>query len=70
MWADGWIEHRPTAAGADYLEISWACSKGSAYKYQEEKQVTGDVYHLMLSFTFFNFASPLSGKVQELSMTN
>ena len=68
--ADGWIEHRPAASGADHLEIAWAYRKSRTYEKQEEKQVTGDVSHLILSFTFDIFASPLSGKAQKLSTAN
>jgi hypothetical protein len=68
--AYGWIEHCPAASGANYLEIAWACGKSCAYEKQKEKKLTGDVSHLILSFTFDIFALPLSGKAPELSTAN
>jgi hypothetical protein len=68
--ADGWIEHGPAASGADYLEIAWTYCESSTYEKQEEKKVTGDVSHLILSFTFDIFASPLSGKAPKMSTAN
>jgi len=70
MRADGWIEHRPATSGADYLEIAGADGKSCAYEKQEEDKMTGDVSHLILSFTFDIFALPLSGKAPELSTAN
>jgi hypothetical protein len=68
--ADGWIKHRATAPGANYLEIAGADSESCAYEKQEEEKMTGDVSHLILSFTFDIFALPLSGKAPELSTAN
>jgi hypothetical protein len=65
--ADGGIEHRSPTPRTQNFEIPRANRERGIYKKQGENQLTPDVCHLILSFTFYIFASPLSGKVPKMS---
>src|SRR6266536_4126357 len=65
--ADGGIEHRSPTSRTQNFEIPRANRERGRDKKQGENHLTPDVCHLMLSFTFDIFASPLSGKVPKMS---
>src|ERR1700730_3591187 len=65
--ADGGIEHRSPAPGTYNLKIPGANAECRSYEQKGENHPTPDAYHLILSFTFDIFASPLSGKVPKMS---
>src|SRR5437899_5592725 len=65
--ADGGIEHCSPTAGAYNFEITRANAKRRSCEGKEQNQMMPHLCHLILSFTFDIFASPLSGKVQKLS---
>src|SRR5437667_310948 len=67
MGADGRIEHRSAAPRAQNLEISGADAECKPCEGEDQNQMLPHFCHLILSFTFDIFASPLSGKVHKLS---
>jgi hypothetical protein len=68
MGADRGIEHGAPASWTYNFEIPRADGEGRARKEEKgENQAPPEFCHLILSFTFDIFASPLSGKVPKLS---
>jgi hypothetical protein len=70
MGADGRVEHRPATPGAENFKITGPNRERDSRQEKAEDQLSADVSHLILSFTFDIFSSPLSGKRLKLSTGN